>query len=155
MGGDSNAFVTLTSRARRGMSYEQAEKAFGTFAHSLKCHLFSAKSKKRIHMVPVVEGYSRQPGLAAKLGLREGTHIHCLMTLPGDPMAYMDVVAGLWRSSNSVCGDPAVYCPNSNNWFLELNTTEVRQIYVNYALKTCTTDTDAVLWDFVPIRHST
>lgn len=146
----TNAFVTLTSRAKTGMSYETAEKVFGTFAHGLKSYLFGAKSKKRISLIPFVEGYDKCSGLSKKLGLREGTHIHCLMNLPGNPIDHMAVVRGLWMNSSSVCGNPKFYCPNNNNWFLPLTTDKRRRIFANYAVKTCDTNFDAALVKFMP-----
>jgi hypothetical protein len=76
------------------------------------------------------------------------------MNLPGNPTEHMEAIRNLWKNSSSVCGDPHVYCPNSNKWFLELNTAKEKRIYINYALKTCATNTDAVLWKYVSVRHN-
>lgn len=150
-----NVFVTLTSRAENGMSFGTAERVFGTFAHQLKSYLFASKSKRRIPMVPIVEGTKRWHDMAIKLGMRRGTHIHCLMKLPGNAADHMEAVRRIWKNSSSVCGDPEVYCPNNNNWFLELDTATKQRVFVNYALKRCDSDTETVLWDFVPVRRTT
>jgi hypothetical protein len=151
----TNAFVTLTSSAEAGISYETAEKVFGTFAHGLKCYLFGAKSKKRINLIPVVEGYDKCHGMSKTLGLRQGTHIHCLMNLPGNPMDHMDAIRDLWMDSSGVCGDPKIHCPNNDDWFLPLDTAKKKRVFTNYALKSCETNLDAVLVKFVPFRLTT
>lgn len=151
----TNTFVTLTFSAEAGVSYSDAEGAFGSFVHRLRSHLHGAKSKKLIPMVPVVEGYDKCYGMSKKLGMRESTHIHCLMNLDGNPKDLMHVVRRCWLDSSPLCGDPHIYCPNSDDWFLDLDTVKKRRIFVNYSLKTCTTNLDAVLVKFVPIRLPT
>lgn len=153
LSGDVNVFGTFTFDAERGVGYGQAEDIFGTFIHALKCHLFGRNSKKRIHLFPVVEGYWRDQAMARRLGIREGTHIHALMNLPHDPLSYRDVVRELWMDSHSVCGDPHVYCPKSDKWFLDIRGAGLREVYAEYAVKTCAIDTDAVLWKYVPVRR--
>jgi hypothetical protein len=154
--GEPNVVVTLTFDTEEGVSYKFAEEVFGTFAHKLKCHLFSKKSKKRIPMCPSVEHYGREMMWKTSApGVRQGTHIHCLMRLPGNPMDYMEVVRKLWVSSNSLCGNPKVNCPNNDDWFKELATEESRRRMTNYALKTCGNNFDAVLVKFMPIRLAT
>jgi len=151
--GEPNVIVTLTFRSEDKVTFENAVKVFGTFAHQLKSHFFGEKSKKRIYMVPVVEGYQapQMEGLAAD----KRTHIHCLMRLPDDPSAYKGVIREVWMASSGICGDPNVYCPNNDDWFLVLDSEERKRVFTNYVLKTCGIDTEAVLWKFVPIRHMT
>src|SRR5690606_7369534 len=121
--GEHNVMVTLTFSGHEGVTYKGAEKVFGIFAHQLKCHLFGRNSRRRIPMCPIVEDYgaemmwSTSPG-----GVRQGTHIHCLMRLPDDPLNYKEVVRQLWRASGPLCGDPKTNCPGSDDWFRPLTT---------------------------------
>jgi hypothetical protein len=152
--GDPNSFVTLTFRSERGVSYRRAEKEYGAFAHELKCQLFGEKSTKRIFMVPIIEGYAKEQQRTALLDAPgEHTHIHCLIRFPGNPMDYKEIVRQIWIATSGVCGDPDVYCPNSDAWFQELATDESKRIRTNYVLKTCGQDTEALLCKFVPVRH--
>lgn len=153
LSGDLNVFGTFTFGTARGVGYEKASRIFGTFAHALKSHLFGRNSRKRIQLVPVIEGYRRDQAIAHDLGIRQGTHIHCLMNLPHAPPSYRDVVRDLWINSDSACGDPKVYCPKSDKWFLDISNTNLQKKFVDYVLKTCVMDTDAVLWKYVPVRR--
>lgn len=148
---EPNVFVTLTFNSGMGVDDKCARRVFGTFAHKLKCQLFGRNSKKRIGMCPVIEGSDAEGESSNAKGRREQTHIHCLMKLPGKPMDYMEMVCRLWVESSEVCGNPKIYCPKSNDWFLEISTNEKRRALTNYVLKTCSLDIDAVLLDFVPL----
>jgi len=156
LGAEHNAMVTLTFSGEVGVSYKLAEKAFGTFAHKFKCHLFGRNSKKRISMCPVVEGFGGEMMWnTSAAGTRQGTHIHCLMRLPGCPVDYREVVRTLWRSSGKHCGDPKVNCPNRDDWFIELDDARDRDEMTNYVLKKCGDNLDGVLVMFMPIRPAT
>jgi hypothetical protein len=151
-----NAMVTLTFSGDAGVSYKLAEKAFGSFAHKLKCHLFGAKSKKRIPMCPIVEDFGGEMMWSTSAaGARQGTHIHCLMRLPGCPMTYKEVVRKLWKSSGKLCGDPKVNCPNKDDWFIELDDDHDKNEMTHYVLKKCGDNLDGVLLMFMPIRPVT
>ena len=151
--GEHNVMVTLTFSGDDGVSYKFAERAFGTFAHKLKGHLFGTKSKKRIAMCPIVEDYGREMMWSTSpAGVRQGTHIQCLMRLPGSPMDHKDVIRKLWRSSGRFCGDPLVNCPDGEDWYKELKTEQDRMELTNYTLKKCADNIDGVLVKFVPTR---
>jgi len=147
--------VTLTFSGDEGVTYNFAEKAFGAFVHKLKCHLFGRNSKKRIAMCPIVEDYGTEMMWSTSpAGVRQGTHIHCLMRLPGSPMDYKDVVRKLWRSSGRRCGDPRVNCPGKDDWYVEIDSEHDRAELTNYALKMCEDNADGILVLFVPTRAS-
>lgn len=145
--GAPNVFMTLSFRESVG--YVRAEKSFGKFIYQLKSELFGRKSKKRLSMLPVVEKFHEGSSYGALMASSEGIHIHCLMQLPGCPANYMEVIRKLWMQSDWRCGDPNVYCPKSDKWFEELNTEDDAHRVINYVLKTCAADTQAVLWKFV------
>ena len=150
---EHNAMVTLTFSGDAGVSYKLAEKAFGSFAHKLKCHLFGANSKKRIPMCPIVEDFGGEMMWSTSAAdTRQGTHIHCLMRLPGCPMTYKEVVRKLWRSSGKWCGNPNVNCPNRDDWFIELDEEHAKNEMTDYVLKKCDDNFDGVLVMFMPIR---
>lgn len=154
--GEHNVMVTLTFSGDRGVSYNHAEKVFGKFAHGLKSHLFGAKSKKRIAMCPIVEDYGTEMMWSTSAaGVRQGTHIHCLLRLPGSPMDHKDVVRKLWRSSGRCCGDPKINCPNRDDWYVEMKEEHDRVELTNCALKKCEHNIDGILVKFVPIRATT
>ncbi len=148
--GKPNVFITLRPNVEDGVSFERMEKLFGIFAYKLKCKLFGRGSKKRIFMVPVVEKYAEGESFGALTKNSDGTHIHCLVHFPGDPIDYKEMVRGLWINSSNACGDPDIYCPDSEKWFTVLNTEESQRALAKYIVKTCTEDTQAVLWKFVP-----
>ncbi len=154
--GEHNVMVTLTFSGEDGASYKFAEKAFGAFAHKLKCHLFGTNSKKRIAMCPIDEDYGTEMMWStSSAGVRQGTHIHCLMRLPGSPMDHRDLVRKLWRSSGRRCGDPKINCPNRDDWYVEMKEEHDRFELTNYALKKCENNIDGILVKFVPIRATT
>lgn len=145
--GNPNVFITLSFREPAG--YKRAEKAFGAFAYGLKSALFGRKSKKRLSMVPIVEKYHEGSSYGALMKPAEGIHIHCLMQLPDCPANHMEVIRKLWVQSDWCCGDPNVYCPKGDGWFEVLEAEDDAHRVINYVLKTCATDTQAVLWKFV------
>lgn len=149
--GEPNAFITYSFRTP--VSYEKAIKAFGTHAHALKRHFFGNNSKRRLSMVPVVEKFHKGESYGALEKPEEGIHIHCLIRLPQQPKDHMEMVRSAWIEADPACGDPSIYCPNGDDWFLELNTSEAARRLINYALKTCTQDTAPVLWKFVSLGH--
>ena len=149
---DPNVFITFTFRAENGVSYDQANKIYGKFASKMRIRFFPKNSKRRLLMVPVVEGYGKNRTCSETSKREERTHIHCLMRLPGDPMLYMEAIRKLWVSSSRACGNPNIYCPSDKRWFVSLVTLEDKINFTNYALKTCGQDTEAVLWKFVPPR---
>lgn len=156
LGAEHNAMITLTFSGETGVSYNLAEKAFGSFAHKLKCHLFGANSKKRISMCPIVEDFGGEMMWSTSAtGTRQGTHIHCLMRLPGCPTTHKEVVRKLWRSSGKLCADPKVNCPNRDDWFIELDDADSKNEMTHYVLKKCDDNFDGVLVMFVPIRPTT
>jgi hypothetical protein len=152
--GKPNAFVTLTFRPEKGVSFNYAQRVTGTFVHGMKAEMFGEKSKKRFFVVPVIEGYVQTKHKPRR------THIHCLMKLPNDPSSYMAMIRRVWLNSSPFSGDPLVYDPDidqnddagieqhvEKKWF--------KNIYeaggaIDYVLKTCAFDTQAILWKFVP-----
>ena len=153
--GEHNVMVTLTFSGDDGVSYKFAEKAFGIFAHKLKSYLFGNKSKKRIAMCPIVEDYGTEMMWSTSpTGVRQGTHIHCLMRLPDSPMDHNDVVHRLWRDSGRLCGDPKVNCPGKDDWYVEIDTEHDRIELTDYVLKKCEDNIDGILLKFVPTRAS-
>lgn len=150
-----NAMITLTFSGADGVSYREAQRLFGVFAHKLKCELFGRNSKRRVEMCPIVENYGAEiMWSTCDPGQRQGTHIHCLMRLPEGSVDYKEVIQRLWRNSGAVCGDPRKNCPNSDDWFVKLDTQEKRDTMTNYALKKCTQNIDGVLIKFMPVRPS-
>jgi hypothetical protein len=53
-------------------------------------------------------------------------------------------------ASSRLSGDPLVYDPDQEQWFKDISDQELCRIETNYVLKTCTTDTEAILWQYVP-----
>ncbi len=148
--------VTLTFSGENGVSYSFAEKAFGAFAHKLKCRLFGRNSKKRIAMCPIVEDYGTEVVWSTSpAGVRQGTHIHCLMRLPGSVTDYKEVIRKLWRASGRLCGNPTINCPKRDDWYVEITEEHERVELTNYALKKCDDNIDGVLVKFVPILATT
>lgn len=145
--GNHNAFVTLTFRDEGKVSYAYAERTFGRFINSLRGALFGKRSKRRLALVPVIEGYDRSSFYRTRNDLH--IHIHCLIQLPGTPREHMSTVAELWKGTDRRCGDPDVYCPNSNDWFLTPDSDDFKDKVTTYSLKTCGADTDAILWKYV------
>ena len=145
--GYPNVFITLSFR--EPVSYARAVKIFGKYTHRLKSALFGRKSKKRLSIVPIVEKYHEGSSYGALTTPAEGIHIHCLARLPDCPADYMEMIRELWTQSDRCCGDPNVYCPDSSKWFEELDAEDDAHRVINYVLKTCATDTQAVLWKFV------
>ncbi|TCV92130.1 hypothetical protein EC912_108124 [Luteibacter rhizovicinus] len=148
-GAEPNAFITYSFR--RAVSYDMACKTFGSHAYKLKCHFFGRNSKRRLAMIPVIEKYYAGKSYGALETDSEGIHIHCLIHLPEQPKDHMELIRETWISANPACGDPLVYCPNSDEWFKEIRTDDTANILINYALKTCTRDTESVLWKFVSL----
>lgn len=147
--------VTLTFSGEDGVGYKFAEKGFGAFARKLKCHLFGRNSKKRIAMCPIVEDYGTEMMWSTSpAGVRQGTHIHCLMRLPGSPMEHKRVIHRLWRASGLRCGDPKVNCPGKDDWYVEIDTDHDKKKLTNYVLKKCEDNTVGILLKFVPTRAS-
>ncbi|GAB2805131.1 hypothetical protein [Dyella kyungheensis] len=142
-----NAFITYSFR--KEVSFTAAEKIFGTYAYGLKSAFFGRNSTKRFPMVPIVEKYHQGDSYAALLTPEEGIHIHCFMQLPDYPCNHKETIRELWTKSDQRCGDPAVYCPKDDGWFVEIKTSDDQDRLINYALKTCQQNTDAVLWKFV------
>lgn len=153
---DYNAFITLTYKSEDSVSYEYAKKTFGRFLHALRTNLYKESCTYRMPVVPVVESY---PGRRLCSGLPadsiERTHIHCCIKLPGNPKDHMELVRKVWLSSGRHCGDPKIYCPkDEDNWFIEIMTTKLMKIYVNYSLKQCCYDHEPVLWNFARKRQT-
>jgi hypothetical protein len=145
-----NVMVTHTFRGDYGVSYEQAKRIFGLFVRRLRDELFGRRSRRRIPMAPVVEDYKEQlQQRGVEVGEREGTHIHCLMALPGPPADYKEVVRRLWEDSHESCGKPRVYCPGSDKWFLEISNAELRGVLMSYVLKRCEFDVDGLLVQYL------
>lgn len=148
-----NAFVTLTFVPDASVSYNSAKISFGRFLHRLKIQLFGRNSKKRLAVVPVVEKFDRNN---LYLGSSElNTHLHVLIRFPGDPLAYKAMVAKIWRSSSRAAGNPAIYCPDDDQWFLTPTWETFNEDMAGYLAKTCTINTDAVLWKYVSLDEAT
>lgn len=146
---DYNAFITLTFRSEDSVSYYYAEKCFGRFMHSLRCSLFKKKCTYRMPVVPVVESYPGRPLCSgAPHDPTERTHIHCCIKLPGNPLDHKELVRASWLGAGSVCGDPRIYCPDDESWYIPLHTPESMRKRVNYSLKQCCVDHQPVLWKF-------
>ena len=146
---DYNAFITLTFKSEDSVSYDYAKKTFGRFMHALRCNLFKERCTYRMPMVPVIESYPGRPLCSgAPYDPNERTHIHCCIKLPGNPLDHKEMVRKKWLGAGGVCGDPLVYDPSGDNWFIELNTNAAATAYVNYSLKQCRVDHEPVLWNF-------
>ncbi|KLD62506.1 hypothetical protein [Dyella japonica] len=148
---EPNLFVTYTFE--EAVSYDRAMKIFGTHVHSLRGELFGRRSKRLIPMVPVIEMYERGSSYGSLLMPSDGTHIHCAYRLPGQPDDYKEVIRRTWTQADNTCGNPDVYCRNSDGWYRELNTDSDAGNVIGYMLKTCAMDTEAVLWKFVSFRQ--
>ncbi|WP_313231381.1 hypothetical protein [Stenotrophomonas acidaminiphila] len=144
-----NAFITLTFRSEGSVSYEYAEKTFGRFMHALRCSLFKERCAYRMPLVPVVESYPGRPLCSgAPSDPIERTHIHCCIKLPGNPLGHKELVQKRWLGAGGACGDPEIYCPNGEDWYIPLYTPVLMRKYVNYSLKQCCSDHQPVLWNF-------
>ena len=147
--GNPNNFTTLTFK--ENVSFKYARECYGSFASGLKRELFGWKSRKRILMFPVVESTGDGMNRATHHDIFGGRiHIHSVMGLPGNPQDHKELVLNLWMQSGGLCGNPCVYCPNSDDWFLDFDDKQKRRVMANYAVKTCANDHAGVLWDFVP-----
>lgn len=146
---DYNVFVTLTFKAADSVSYHYAQKSFGRFIHAIRCSLYKESCTYRMPLVAVVESY---PGrsLCSEIPYHpnERTHIHFCIKLPGNPLDQKELVRRSWLDAGGQCGDPKVYCPNSDQWFVPIATQCEMKKYVNYSLKQCRTDHEPVLWKF-------
>lgn len=133
-----NLMVTLTFRHPDGVSKALAEKIFGRFLKKLRAILIRKGTNNKIPMAAVVEDSREQ---LRELGLsidgREGTHIHFLTRVRGgeDPYKYKEAIRLAWIATNRLCGEPRVYCPNSDKWFLPLTSDEMRRGFTGYVLK--------------------
>lgn len=144
-----NVFVTLTFDCEGGVSYDDAKKAFGSFAQSLKGHHFGRNSKKRFFVLPVVEHSGIEfDGSASKK--QAGTHIHFVGKLPGDPLEFNEVLRRHWRKSSPIAGDPYVHCPDRVKWCQPLTSYEARVAATQYSIKSCKHNTQSILLDFIP-----
>jgi hypothetical protein len=148
---DPNVFVTYTFK--EAVSYDRALKVFGTHVHSLRSELYGRNSKRRLPIVPVIEKYMKGSSYGSLLAPADGTHIHCLYRLPGKPDQYKEVIRRTWVEAHASCGDPNIYCPNGDDWYRELSAESDVSNVVDYVLKTCRSDTQAVLWKFVSFGH--
>ena len=146
---EPNTFITLTFCDEFGVSYDQAAKAFGAFAHSIKCHFHGKNSKKRLFMFPVVEKSGVEVS-GSRTKRQDGTHIHCLMQLANDPIEHIEITRLSWMMAADICGDPNIYCPEKEGWYLPMTDYGTRRKLTNYAIKSCALNTDTVLWKFVP-----
>lgn len=145
-----NVMFTGTFRSEDGITYGMAKLIFAMFVGRLRDRVFGRKSKRRIAMVPVLEGYMEQMqrrGLAS--GFREGTHIHVLIDLPLPTAEGKEVVLQCWKETHRLCGDPAVYCPDSDRWYLEITDAPMRASLIGYVLKRCRQNLDGLLLDYM------
>lgn len=146
-----NVMVTLTFSSKGGVSLTTAASIFGRFVGILRRTVFGKDSKRILPMIPVVEGSFEQLGNGNKaLGMRERTHIHCLLQLDGDPLDYKEVVRAVWVKTSGRCGNPDVYCPNSDDWFIPLATEEERHWAASYLVKGFKSDTLGLLVNYIP-----
>lgn len=145
-----NVFMTLRPNVEGGASYVQMARAFGAFAHTIKCKLFGRNSKKRLFLFPVVEkfGLGRSYGSLRKPS--EAIHVHCLAKLPGDPHEYQPLIRDSWLAASPISGDPYVYCPADDKWFIAISSDVEAKIYASYIVKNCQDDTLPILWKYVP-----
>lgn len=149
-----NVMATLTFKTELGVRQSAAEKAFKRFSAKLTAELGNRYPGKQVLLIPVVENSREQ---LWRYGLtrygREGTHIHALMKLPGDMDENRALVRKLWvKTSRVICGDPKVYCPNSNDWFIKLSTRDEQRTYIGYAVKHMQADCTGLLVDCLNIK---
>lgn len=143
-----NVMVTLTFDSEDGVSHPLATKLFGKFLQRLTPIVLRRGIRNgRVPMAPIIEDSNEQ---LRELGLpmegREGTHLHVLMRLRGDdPYKYKDAIAKAWKATNRLCGDPKIYCPDSDQWYLPLTSDELQKTYVGYVVKQQETDTLGLL----------
>jgi len=143
-----NAFITLTFRSGMKISYNRAEKLFGRFLYKLKARVFGRNSKRRLPLVAAIEKFDKDDLYRTRDDLN--THVHVLVRFPGDPKNFKELVAGLWKSCSSVCGDPKVYCPSTDGWFRTPDSSNFgADVAASYITKTCRINTDAILWRYV------
>ncbi|WP_456999602.1 hypothetical protein [Luteimonas sp. A534] len=146
--GHFNVMITLTFDSADGVSLALATKLFGKFLQRLAPIVLRKGIRNgRVPMVPIIEDSKEQ---LRELGLtmegREGTHLHVLMRLRGDdPYKYKDAIKEAWKVTGRLCGDPKIYCPDSDQWFLPLTSGALRKTYVGYVLKQQATDTLGLL----------
>lgn len=150
VGYQPNVFMTLRPNVEGGTSYVQMVKAFGAFAHTVKNKLFGRNSRKRLFLFPVVEKFGSGYAYDSLCKPSEAIHIHCMATLPGDPREYEPLVRDTWLNASPISGDPYVYCPTNDKWFVSLSTEAEARIYASYIVKGCQGDTLPILWKYVP-----
>ena len=147
-----NLMVTFTFKREGGVSLPLATKLFGNFIPRLREIVLRKGSTRRIPMAAVVENSREQlQNVGLQVDGREGTHIHVLLRVRGDdPYKYKDAIEKAWKLTNRFCGDPTVYCPDSDEWYLPLTSDEMRKGYTGYILKHHGTDTLGLL---IPYLH--
>ena len=146
---DYNAFITLTYKTEGSVSYAYARRTFGRFMHAVRCSLYKETCTYRMPLVPVVESYPGRPLCSgAPYFPTERTHIHFCIKLPGNPLDHKEMIRRKWLDAGGACGDPSVYCPNGENWYIPLSEPAEIEAYVNYLLKQCCTDSEPLLLDF-------
>lgn len=143
-----NVFGTLRFSDETGVSYSQAKMAFGKFIFLLKAELFGIKSKKRIFILPVVEMSGVENGGSPYVKY-DGTHIHFVAYISGGAIKTRETISLLWKKASRISGDPDEYCPKNNNWYQPVETYEAKVGTIQYIIKTCSINTNTVLWDFV------
>lgn len=147
-----NAMVTFTFSKEGGVGYEEAKWIFGLFMRRFRDEIWGRRSNRnrRIPIVPVVEDYREQLQKRGNgVDAREGTHIHCLVAFPSEPLSYKDVVQRVWAGTHPWCGNPSVYCPDSDGWFVQISNDSLRRVYSGYILKRCRIDVDGLLLQYM------
>lgn len=144
-----NTFITLTFKGEAVTSYAHAQKAFGRFMHSLRCKLFKERSRYRMPLLAVVEGYPGRPMCTGPLQMpHERTHIHCCIRLPDGKSDYRELVRHCWLDADASSGDPLIIDPAGDKWFIDIPDAVSMERYVHYSLKQCRCDHEPVLWNF-------
>lgn len=147
---EHNVMVTFTFKSANGVGYGEAKWIFGLFVRRLRDRLLGRRSKRKIPMAPVLEDYREQlQSRGLTTDVREGTHVHCLMQLPGNPMDHMDMVREVWAGSHEKCGEPTVYCPGSDLWFLPIGSEGLRATLTGYVVKRFELDVDGLLVQYM------
>jgi hypothetical protein len=146
-----NLMVTFTFSAEDGVSLPLASKLFGKFIPRLREIVLRKGSRSKIKMAAFVEDSREQlQNVGLQVDGREGTHIHVLLHVRGDDLyKYKDAIEKAWKATNRLCGDPTIYCPDSDEWYLPLTSGEMRRGYTGYVLKHHGTDTLGLLIQFL------
>ncbi len=76
-------------------------------------------------------------------------HFHVLLKLETDMAASKTLVRRNWTKVSPWCGNPRISNPIGNKWFIDLSDKNLRGVLEYYVLKTCRTDINALLVEYL------